>query len=96
MNNDIPVKPLRKKPVQVLLALSMLFQVKEKIKREDWMLSREIVRANTQIFARVKLAIEVDYGYDVEPDHLYEAVVLLLMGMNVGVAKRPDNQPKFR
>lgn len=73
----------------MLLALAMVFQVKDKIKMEQWMVSREIVHANPHIFTRIKIAIERDYDYDVELIHLYEAVSLFLTVMKIDIAPRP-------
>lgn len=84
---DPKVKP-DKKPAQVLLALGMLFHVKDKLKRESWMVAREVYNANPVIMSRIKKVIETDYGYDVQAEHLYEAIVMLLVGMNVDVTKR--------
>lgn len=69
------------KPVQTLLAFALLFQVKDRLKRENWMVAREIVSANQYIFQRIKQAIERDYHYDVTKEHLTEAVVMLLVGL---------------
>ena len=81
--------PPKPRPVQSLLALALLFQVKNRLKREDWMVAREVVSANPYIFSRITRAIERDYNYDVKSEHLYEAVVMLLVGYNIDVAIRP-------
>ena len=90
MAKDRNVKPLKTRPAQVLIALAMVFQVKDRIKMERWMVSREIVHANPHIFTRIKLVIERDYNYDVELMHLYEAVSMYLTVMKIDIAPRPS------
>ena len=92
MKKETVVRPLKPKPVQTLIAFALLFQVKDKLKRENWMVAREIVSANQYIFSRIKQAIERDYNYDVTNDHLYEAVVMLLQGLKIEIVQRPKWQ----
>lgn len=85
---ETKLKP-EKKPIQVLLALSLLFQVKDKLIREDWMVAREIYSANPKIMTRIKTVIENDYGYEVKVEHVYQAIVMLLVGLKIDIKQRP-------
>ena len=89
MKTEKVSKPLTPKPIQTLLAFALLFQVKDKLKREDWMVAREVVSANQYIFSRICKAIERDYNYEVTQEHLNQAVVMLLVGFKIDIAQRP-------
>ena len=77
------------KPIQTLLAFALLFQVKDKLKFEQWMISREIVDNNEFIFSRITQAIRRDYKLEVTRNHLIEAVVMLMVGFKIDIIPRP-------
>lgn len=77
------------KPIQTLLALALLFQVWSRIKRKNWMVAREIVVENPEIFARIQKAIERDYNFDVKHSHLVEATTMILQVMKIDIVPRP-------
>ena len=88
MKTDKTTPPVPK-PLQTLLALSLLFQVKDKLTFQQWMVAREIVDANEFIFKRIAQAILRDYNLEVTRKHLHEAVVMLLVGLKIDIIPRP-------
>lgn len=83
---SMPLKPM---PIETRLAFSMLFQVKDKLVFEKWMVAREIVSANKYLFTRIATAIERDYHLVATPEHLYEALNMLLAGLKIQLVQRP-------
>jgi hypothetical protein len=74
-----PPKPLA---IQVRLALSMLYQVKDRLEIRKWMQPQDIFEAHSKLFKAIRTAIERDYNYGISVQQQIKAIELLLVGFN--------------
>lgn len=75
------VMPLRPITIQTRLALSMLYQVKSKLKYNHRMSANDLIDANPHIIDRIKMAIEMDYAITCTEENIRNAAQMLIMGM---------------
>jgi hypothetical protein len=76
---ETPKKPLA---IQIRLALSMLYQVKDKLEIKNWMNTQDIFEAHSKLFRAIGTAIERDYNYAISVQQQLKAIELLMAGYN--------------
>ncbi|KAA6441440.1 hypothetical protein FEM33_01525 [Dyadobacter flavalbus] len=74
-----PKKPI---PIQIRLALSMLYQVKDMLEIKKWMSTQDIFEAHSKIFRRISASIQHDYNYAISVQQQLNAIELLMAGFN--------------
>jgi len=77
--HEPPKKPL---PIQIRLALSMLYQVKDRLEIKRWMKTQDIFEAHSKLFRSISTAIERDYNYAISVQQQLGAIELFMAGFN--------------
>lgn len=74
-----PKKPLA---IEIRIALSMLYQVKDRLEIKKWMQPQDIFEAHSKLFKSISTACERDYNYSISVQQQIKVIELLLVGYN--------------